>query len=355
MKKPTITQDLNRIQTREATADKTRENALNILNLGNVASMPKTQAETALKRINSNSGAFVEKIELEDLTKFSKSMSELQDEFNRSRVHGGIHPKTVINMSRREDIKRYQREINAALPAKKDKNGVVTFRVNASAQSNVSHHMVQIEFLNFQAALSGGKITNNLADAVLQGAVRFDCDCGRHRFWYRYIASVGSFAYGKAETGFPKIRNPNLKGLACKHVIFVMRMLTQSNAMTGFMKNYITEYRENPLQRKKTLSNKQADKIAAAISKESWRNIRIRRTSNNALPKNIRDVFSGNQNSSIRGSNITPAQLAKAKAKDIDPQSAAREIQQKLQNPDVVSQLSPQVLAQIQQLLRGES
>lgn len=273
MKKPTITQDLNRIQTREATADKTRENALNILNLGNVASMPKTQAETALKRINSNSGAFVEKIELEDLTKFSKSMSELQDEFNRSRVHGGIHPKTVINMSRREDIKRYQREINAALPAKKDKNGVVTFRVNASAQSNVSHHMVQIEFLNFQAALSGGKITNNLADAVLQGAVRFDCDCGRHRFWYRYIASVGSFAYGKAETGFPKIRNPNLKGLACKHVIFVMRMLTQSNAMTGFMKNYITEYRENPLQRKKPCpinrpikSQRQSQKNLGAIS-----------------------------------------------------------------------------------------
>lgn len=193
-----------------------------------------------------------------------------------------------------------------------------------------------------------------MADAVLQGAVRFDCDCGRHRFWYRYIASVGSFAYGKAETGFPKIRNPNLKGLACKHVIFVMRMLTQSQSMTGFMKNYLSEFRENPLQRKKTLSNKQADKIAAAIAKESWRNIKIRRTNNNALPKNIRDVFSASSNSSIRGTGITPSQLAKAKAKDIAPQTAVREIQQKLQNPDVLNQLSPQQLAQIQQILGGD-
>lgn len=42
-------------------------------------------------------------------------------------------------MSGREDIQRYQREINAALPAKKGKNGVVTFRVNAITQSNASH------------------------------------------------------------------------------------------------------------------------------------------------------------------------------------------------------------------------
>ncbi|EPA1084307.1 phage tail protein, partial [Escherichia coli] len=58
----------------------------------------------------------------------------------------------------------------------------------------------------------------------------FDCDCGRHQYWYRYIATAGNFALAPPkEYAFPKIRNPNLKGIACKHVIHAMTRLQSAS------------------------------------------------------------------------------------------------------------------------------
>jgi len=93
------------------------------------------------------------------------------------------------------------------------------FRVTAGPNSNVSYHQVRVRLEEWPANLAGGNKCLSSVKKACEGRISFDCDCGRHQFWYRYIATVGGFAIKPYEFSFPKIRNPQLKGCCCKHVI----------------------------------------------------------------------------------------------------------------------------------------
>lgn len=74
------------------------------------------------------------------------------------------------------------------------------------------------------------KGTAKLAKQLCAGRVSYDCDCGRHQYWYRYIATAGNFALAPPkEYAYPKVRNPDLKGVACKHVIHAMTRLQSTS------------------------------------------------------------------------------------------------------------------------------
>ncbi len=344
-----IKSQLDLVKQREQIADSKRSGAGNILNLGDVLGLPPTRAERVLSKINQDKGAMTEALQLEDLKRFETSMRGLQDEFKRLGVQGGIHPRTVINKSLKVDIKRCQDEITLAAPVRHDRNGTVVFRTNASHKSGDSHHIVTVEFLNFQAALAGGNITNELANQVSRGAIRFDCDCGRHRFWYRYIASVGGYAQGKPETGFPKVRNPNTKGIACKHALRVMLVLTKSPSFTKYMKDYLAKYRQNPVARAKTAGKRQADKMAQTLAKESWNGKAVRRRKNAVPPADIRAAFKAGAGQSIAGTGMSPADLAKAKGKAMSASEVAREIKRSVDS----GKLSAEQVSAIQKILEG--
>lgn len=52
----------------------------------------------------------------------------------------------------------------------------------------------------------------------------------RHQYWYRYIATAGNFALAPPkEYAYPKIKNPKLRGVACKHVIHALTRLQSSS------------------------------------------------------------------------------------------------------------------------------
>lgn len=352
----TVKQQLDVVAAREKRAEQERTEAGNILALGNALGLMPTQVEEVLAKINVASGVMTEELTRDDLQHLAKAMDELQDKFKSMQVRGGIHPRTVINKSRKVDLQRCQDEINTAVMARRDKEGVVVFRVNASAKSKQTHHAVSVQFLDFQAALAGGRITNKMAEAVARGPIRFDCDCGRHRFWYRYVATVGGFAQGKAETGFPKVRNPKLGGLACKHVLRVMLVLTKSPSFIAYMKQYIEQIRGNPTPKAKTMGKKQIEKLAEKISQEAWNKKRIRQHANAAIPADMTDAFSSNSRKakSIAGVGMTPAEIAKAKAQaKANNMEAIREINRQLNNPEIQRNTAPEVWAQIQKLLEG--
>lgn len=341
---PTIAESLKIIRDREKRADGIRSGALNILNLGNIDLRRTTQAEEVLKNINLNSGVNTRKLDFADLRAFKKQMQLRQQDFKRSGIGIGISFKSVIDRSRKEDIKRFQEEINTAIAARRDRNGVITFRVNASARSTDTHHMVSVQFLNFQAALSGGgSITQKLAADVLKGPVRFDCDCGRHRYWYRYLATLGGFAYGKSETGYPKIRNPQLTGLACKHVLYVARMCMHSPSMIRDMQNYLNTYRNNPNSRARTIGRKQAREFAEKIDKEDWRNIKVRQSRNSQLPDRLADAFNPNKKASIRGTNLRPEELVKKRVDEMSKQEKISAIARLLSSTDLPPDLQAAV------------
>ena len=260
--------DIRATKDAERRADKVRSESKSVLNLSDVLSKNKAAADIALAEINKNQAVWAEQLTQQDLKRFENKVKELQKDLIANNISGGITPNAVISRSRMIDIRRAEQEIHTVQAVKFDKHGVMTFRTNASKKYGATHHIVQVQFLNFQAALNAGNLNVKFLDEYLKSAVKFDCDCGRHRYWYRYVATIGGFAFGKSETAFPKIRNPELAGLACKHVVRVMHTLARKPvSLRQAAKMHIMRFRQDPNQIAKTLTKKQADN-AKIIAKQ---------------------------------------------------------------------------------------
>lgn len=177
------------------------------------------------------------------------------------RYKAGITAQTVIDQSRPEDRKRANAEIKFAVPLS-HAAGKFQFATNASPQSDVRRHYVAVEFINYSAVLASPRAAPKMADYLVKSYLKFDCDCGRHRFWFRYISTIGRFNAGRDETGFPKIRNPGLTGVACKHVLRTMAIIQQP-AFRAFLSRAIVKDRERVGRAKVTkLRGKDIEAIA---------------------------------------------------------------------------------------------
>ena len=162
------------------------------------------------------------------------------------------------------DIDKARKEITTGV-AVSFLNGEIRFITNAGGQTpNVHRHHVMIELLEFNNAATdltssdGDKpgALRKAADRMRKGRLRFDCDCDRHRYFLRYVATIGDFNIkGKEETGYPKIRNPGLKGVACKHVLRVMTELESSAIVLHFLEKNL----QKTVNKKVNVTLKQAD------------------------------------------------------------------------------------------------
>lgn len=157
-----------------------------------------------------------------DLVTFAKNIEQAADRFA-----GGITPQQVINWSLPIDRERATKQIHLAVPLTR-KAGLVKFMTNAGPDSKETHHYVYVDLLGFGNALSGAreKGITSVKKYIVEQGIRFTCDCGRHRYYYNYIAGLGNYHLGAKETRYPFIRNEKLAGLACKHVLRVMQWLT---------------------------------------------------------------------------------------------------------------------------------
>jgi len=168
----------------------------------------------------------VRALTVDDLRAFQANVQQLKKKFK-----GGITAQSVIDLALESDKTRANKQINMAVPAH-ILGGKVHFITNAGPDSDVARHHVNVEFLDFDAAVGASpNEPKKLGKLVANGRLRFDCDCGRHTFWYRYIATIGKYNAGRAETGYPKIRNPDLKGVACKHVLRTMHVILKDSAV----------------------------------------------------------------------------------------------------------------------------
>ena len=164
-------------------------------------------------------------ITLEDLRTFSQNANRLGKRFK-----GGITAKGVIDLSLQVDRDRANAEIRTAV-VMRAKAGELYFLTNAGPESDVTRHHVNVIFPTFGAYTATANKPEHLAREMLNGTLRFECDCGRFRYWYRYLASKGNFVAGRVETGYPKIRNPKLVGVACKHALRVMVALLKDRTV----------------------------------------------------------------------------------------------------------------------------
>ena len=163
---------------------------------------------------------------LADLNQMAKAALSAEKRFGTD--SRGVPVAALIKACSQIDITRAQTQIATSTLYKIHGNDL-SFRVSASKESKYSYHQVRIRLDSWDSEMrglhGGGGDYLQSAKRAVAGRVSFNCDCGRHRYWYRYLATIGGFGLDPLEKVFPKIRNPKLTGCCCKHVIKTLATL----------------------------------------------------------------------------------------------------------------------------------
>ena len=171
---------------------------------------------------------------LQELNKMAESLEKKQEHFKESQR--GVDIAALLRAARvpvdMDGIRRGATDLSKAKSIRnatlyRIKNHVLYFRVTSSgATPKHTHYQVRVRLEDWQKEMvrsTGAYIIP--AQKACRGKISFDCGCGRHQYWFRYLATIGGFAIDPQEHGFPKIRNPKLLGCACKHVIKVVAVM----------------------------------------------------------------------------------------------------------------------------------
>ncbi|MDH0032583.1 MULTISPECIES: hypothetical protein [unclassified Acinetobacter] len=161
------------------------------------------------------------RITRDDILAFQDNILLLKDQYKK-----GITIQNIVNLSLQDDIDRANEQIYLAVPLSR-KSGLVHFLTNAGPNSKAQNHHVEVEFSNFNSVVFDIKkeAIATVKNRIANGKIKFECDCERHTFWFRYMATIGGYGLGRQEGGFPKVRNPHLSGVACKHVLRVVHWI----------------------------------------------------------------------------------------------------------------------------------
>lgn len=190
----------------------------------------------------------------DDLKEFEKSRKQTRAKYSNSKP--GITYAQLVASARDIDVKRANNSVTDGSGIKSAsfigiKHNVAIISVTASDRSEDSHHQVELRFEEWDEAMDEAtddiaqlqRVTRNLA----KGRVSINCDCRRYMYWYRYIATAGNFTIAPPkEYIYPKIRNPRLQGVACKHIIHAFTRMQaagwQSRLVQSLRKNAAGEH-----------------------------------------------------------------------------------------------------------------
>jgi len=154
----------------------------------------------------------------EQLHEMYLSRKKQEEKFNK-KIYG-VKITALLRASRPADKERAKEVRNATLYQRK--GNLLFFRVSGREQP---FYRVQIRLEAWQEAFYTAKPAIQAVREVLQGRMSIECPCGRHQYWYRYLATIGKYAIDPLEHDFPKIRNPKLTGCCCKHVLRAIKEL----------------------------------------------------------------------------------------------------------------------------------
>jgi hypothetical protein len=143
----------------------------------------------------------------------------------------GVTVANALALSLPADYANMKKDINiAGLTA--NRNGQLIFTVQASRRyldnkygrkkSKVAtKHYVHVEF--DKEALDRAILKKmQPLDILMNTPFKYQCSCGKHTFWYRYVWTVLGASIGLQQKIFPSVRNKMLEGLLCKHGIRAM-------------------------------------------------------------------------------------------------------------------------------------
>lgn len=196
---------------------------------------------------------------LADLKAFADSIRTASKKFRQDTR--GVPLLQLESASLPQDRERARQVKGARLY--KLNQGLLFFSVTGKEQP---FYQVRIRLEDWPKAVAGDVWANPLsaAKAVAMGKLSIDCQCGRHQYWYRYLANIGGYDVNPPkELGYPKIRNPRLTGCCCKHVLKVLGLL-KSNTIHTVLAKHIEKARDNPAfasSRAKFLTDEELKKL----------------------------------------------------------------------------------------------
>lgn len=180
----------------------------------------------------------------EDLIDFEKQRNRTRQRFDYKTA--GIPYNQLISASRKIDVDRANNKVTDGRGITSAnllgfKKNVVYISVKASQISADDNHMVELRLEEWEQALENisddRSLNRKIAKSLAAGRMSIQCDCGRFKYWYRYIATVGNFVVAPPkEFAFPKEKNSKGYGVACKHIIHAATRL-QSPAWHNFIVN----------------------------------------------------------------------------------------------------------------------
>lgn len=219
-------------------------------------------------------------ITLEDIKHFDRLRGKL-----RAQWKDGIRAKDIVDMAsvrvpgqNQSDLRKAQEQIHTAVPYA-TVGGEVRFSVNSGPNSDRPRHYVTIKLLNFGAVVASPVEAEKLVKTVTGGPLQIGCDCGQFRFVFAYIATSGGFGLpSHRETAFPKLKNPTLSGVACKHIVKVASMLQQSPTIKTYIAKLIERERDKTQTKMARVRKEDQAKVQADLRQESYRQKRIATT-----------------------------------------------------------------------------
>lgn len=223
-------------------------------------------------------------ITYDDLKEFQHNVANLRKAAAKAKLLGGIKAKQVIDKSWADDRKRAQAQIHLANPthykAVTEGGGqgtslLVHFMTNAGPDSEFTHHNVNVQFLDFGAVVASPLHADKAAKLLVGGRLKFECNCPRFKYFFRYVCTQAEVVSGRQETGFPKIRNPGLTGIACKHALRVMQTIMSSPTFARYSANVIQRFRDDIGHTESVERIADQRKFEAARRKEDSRKRRI--------------------------------------------------------------------------------
>lgn len=135
------------------------------------------------------------------------------------------------------------------------KDGTIRFEVN-SATIKGKYYNVDIKLKDLDEAkklIIDNKPLNTtqVLQLALSGDIEVYCTCPDFKYRFAYIAFNNKYGFFK-ETRFPKIRNPQMQGCACKHTYSALKVMPMyfANIQSDMIKRKILM---NPKQKIKTL------------------------------------------------------------------------------------------------------
>lgn len=255
-------------------------------------------------------GGVLRPLTREDLATFKRNAEMLGKAFK-----GGITAKGVIDHSTRIDRERSNAQIRVALP-RQFGDGKMHFVTNAGPESKVTRHHVLVDFLNYSAAVASPSKSTDMAKSVTGGAIKFSCDCEHHKYVFSYIATIGKFNAGMPQLGFPKLKNPHLVGVGCKHVLRVMQQLSTPLVRTHVAK-MIDVGRRGDAAKVTAVTKKDAALLAKQQAKQAdWKRTTVESVGEKRLrlaqQRRVKEIVAKANSALVKP---TPAKMANAKRK----------------------------------------